>query len=222
MKSHAHTRVFVSWLLGALLAMVAVHAHADELLPPQRVIQSTSDTLQQNLQKDEYRSDFIKATRFVDQTIDPHVDFNRVSALVLGKHWKTANETQKDRFRAEFKMLLVRTYATAFTEYANWTIRYLPLKMLPGEDKVVVKTEILQPGAPTSAVDYRMANVDGVWKVYDILIEGVSLLQNYRTEFGQEIAQSGNLDGVINRLAERNGAALKQPTKEGGYKSTKG
>ncbi len=86
--------------------------------------------------------------------------------------------------------------------------------MEPEEDKVVVKTEILQPGAAPTAVDYRMANVGGEWKVYDILIEGVSLLQNYRTSFGQEIAQSGSLDGVINRLAERNSAALKQPTKE--------
>lgn len=142
------------------------------------------------------------------------MDFNRVSALVLGKYWKTANDAQKERFRQEFKTLLVRTYATAFTEYADWTIRYLPLKMEPEEDKVVVKTEILQPGAAPTAVDYRMANVGGEWKVYDILIEGVSLLQNYRTSFGQEIAQSGSLDGVINRLAERNSAALKQPTKE--------
>jgi phospholipid transport system substrate-binding protein len=193
-------------------------AGADQLLAPQLVIQRTSGTLQKNLQRDEYKKDFLKATQFVDKTIDPYVDFNRVSALVLGKHWKEASPAQKSRFQQEFKMLLVRTYATAFTEYADWSIRYLPLKMEPNEDKVVVKTEILQPGAPPTAVDYRMANENGDWKVYDILIEGVSLLQNYRTSFGQEIAKNGNLDSIINRLAERNSAALKQPMKEG-YKS---
>lgn len=189
-------------------------AHADQLLAPQLVIQSTSDILQKNLQQEEYKRNFLKATEFVDKTIDPHLDFNRVSALVLGKHWKEASDAQKSRFRQEFKMLLVRTYATAFTEYADWSIRYLPLKMEPNEDKVIVKTEILQPGAAPTAVDYRMVNAGGDWKVYDILIEGVSLLQNYRTSFGQEITQSGGLDAIINRLAERNNTALKQPVKE--------
>lgn len=208
------TTAFWRLLLCLMLGFGFSAAQADQLLAPQLVIQNTSDILQKNLQQDQYKKDFVKATQFVDKTIDPHVDFNRVSALVLGKYWKTANPAQKDRFRQEFKTLLVRTYATAFTEYADWTIRYLPLKMEPNEDKVVVKTEILQPGAAPTAVDYRMANVSGQWKVYDILIEGVSLLQNYRTSFGQEIAQTGSLDGVINRLAERNSTALKQPVKE--------
>ncbi|TAN49442.1 MAG: ABC transporter substrate-binding protein [Methylococcaceae bacterium] len=211
MKLHRPlTATFGRILLCLMLSIGCSAVSADPLLEPQLVIQRTSDILQKNLQLSEYKSDFLKATQFVDKTIDPYMDFTRVAILVLGKHWKTATDAQKERFRKEFKQLLVRTYATAFTEYADWSIRYLPLNLTPNEDKVVVKTEILQPGAPPTAVDYRMVNESGAWKVYDILIEGVSLLQNYRTTFGQEITQSGgNLDPIINRLVERNNAAMK-------------
>lgn len=211
MKLHRPlTATFGRILLCLMLSIGCSAVSADPLLEPQLVIQRTSDILQKNLQLSEYKSDFLKATQFVDKTIDPYMDFTRVAILVLGKHWKTATDAQKERFRKEFKQLLVRTYATAFTEYADWSIRYLPLNLTPNVDKVVVKTEILQPGAPPTAVDYRMVNESGAWKVYDILIEGVSLLQNYRTTFGQEITQSGgNLDPIINRLVERNNAAMK-------------
>ncbi|MEN8261743.1 MAG: ABC transporter substrate-binding protein, partial [Pseudomonadota bacterium] len=137
------------------------------------------------------------------------VDFNRVSALVLGKNWKKASGDQKARFKKEFKALLIRTYAAAFTEYASWKIRYIPLRMRPDDKKVVVKTEILQPGARPVAVNYRMINKKGDWKVYDIIIEGISLVTNYRTTFKNEVAKSGSLDSVIERLADRNTAALK-------------
>lgn len=211
MKLHRPlTATFGRMLLCLMLSIGCSAIQADPLLEPQLVIQRTSDILQKNLQLSEYKSDFTKATQFVDKTIDPYMDFTRVAILVLGKHWRTASDAQKERFRKEFKMLLVRTYATAFTEYADWSIRYLPLNLTPNDDKVVVKTEILQPGAPPTAVDYRMANESGTWKVYDILIEGVSLLQNYRTTFSQEITQSGgNLDPIIDRLVERNNAAMK-------------
>lgn len=199
--------------LGVILAAWSLAGQAEALTPAQQVVQSTSDTLQKELQKDEYKRDFVKATHFVDQTIEPSVDFDRVSALALGKHWKTATPAQKERFRKEFRTLLVRTYTTAFTEYANWKIRYLPMQADGEGNKVLVKTEILQEGAQPSAVDYRMVNSAGKWKVYDVLIEGISLLQNYRTEFGQEITQTGSLDGVIDRIAKRNSTALKEPLK---------
>jgi len=199
--------------LGVILAAWSLAGQAEALTPAQLVVQSTSDTLQRELQKDEYKRDFVKATQFVDHTIEPSVDFDRVSALALGKHWKTATPVQKDRFKKEFRTLLVRTYTTAFTEYANWKIRYLPMLADGESNKVLVKTEILQEGAQPSAVDYRMINSGGMWKVYDVLIEGISLLQNYRTEFGQEITQTGSLDGVIDRIAKRNSTALKEPLK---------
>ncbi|CAL1240285.1 MlaC/ttg2D family ABC transporter substrate-binding protein [Candidatus Methylocalor cossyra] len=183
----------------------------EELLPPQQVIQRTSDQLQANLQKPEYKSDFKKATALVEKIIDPSVDFNRVSVLILGKFWKTATPEQKERFKKEFRMLVVRTYTTAFTEYSNWKIRYLPLEMNPTDKKVMVRTEILQPGRQPIAVNYRMIEDGGSWKVYDVLIEGVSLLQNYRASFTEEVARTGSLDQLITHLAERNATAMKEP-----------
>ncbi|MBS1211401.1 MAG: uncharacterized protein H6R26_17 [Proteobacteria bacterium] len=201
---------------GLLLALASGQAHADEpLLPPQQVIQHTSDELQKSLQKPEYKKDFVKATRLVDQIIEPHIDFDRVSMLILGKFWKTATPAQQERFKKEFRMLLVRTYTTAFTEYANWSIRYLPLKMAQADKRVVVRTEILQSGAQPVAVNYRMANVKGDWKVYDVLIEGISLIQNYRTSFTNQVAQTGSLDQLITEIANRNSTALKEPLNEG-------
>lgn len=197
---------------GVLLGLASGLTWADEpLLPPQIVIQQTSDELQKTLQKPEYKKDFVKATQWVETVIDPHVDFDRVSMLILGKYWKTASPDQQVRFKKEFRMLLVRTYTTAFTEYANWTIRHRPMKMDPAEKRVVVRTEIMQAGAQPVAVDYRMANVKGDWKVYDVVIEGISLIQNYRTSFTNQVAQTGSLDQLIAEIAQRNKTALKEP-----------
>ena len=107
-------------------------------------------------------------------------------------------------------MLLVRTYTTAFTEYANWKIRYLPLDEA-SDKKALVKTEILQSGGQPVAVNYRMVREGTDWKVYDVLIEGISLLQNYRSSFTEEIARTGSLDQLIGHLAERNATAMKEP-----------
>jgi phospholipid transport system substrate-binding protein len=203
-----------SWtgFVSLLLSLVCAAAFAEEgLLPPQQVIQRTSEQLQTTLQKPEYKQDFKKATDTVDAIIHGHIDFDKVSMLTLGKFWKPATSDQKERFKKEFRMLLVRTYTTAFTEYANWKIRYLPLQMKPNDTKALVRTEILQAGAQPVAVNYRMALVDGDWKVYDVLIEGVSLLQNYRSSFTEEVTRTGSLDQLIGHLAERNATAMKEP-----------
>ncbi len=199
-----------AFLCLCLAAFGAAQVQAEEsLLPPQQIIKETSDKLQQELKSKEMKGDFAQAKRFVEKVIDPHVDFNRVSALVLGKNWKRASPDQRERFRKEFRELLIRTYAAAFTEYSSWSIRYLPLRMKPDDRKVIVKTQILQPGARPVAVNYRMINKKGGWKVYDIIIEGISLVTNYRTTFKNEVAKTGSLDSVIQRLAERNTAAIK-------------
>jgi len=139
------------------------------------------------------------------------VDFERVSHLILGKFWKTATPQQQVRFKKEFRTLLVRTYTTAFTEYANWTIRYLPITLNQDDDKALVRTEILQEGAKPVAVNYRMVNINNDWKVYDVLIQGISLVQNYRASFTSEVSRTGSLDQLIDELAQRNISAHKEP-----------
>lgn len=202
----------VSWAvtMSLLLSWAATAWAQEALLPPQQVIQHSADELQTTLQKPEFKNDFKKATQVVDGIIEPHVDFDRVSMLILGKYWKTATPEQRERFKKEFRTLLVRTYTTAFTEYASWKIRYLPLQMKPEDRKVMVRTEILQAGAQPVAVNYRMVFTKNDWKVYDVLIEGISLLQNYRSSFTDEVARTGSLDQLISHLAERNATAMKE------------
>jgi phospholipid transport system substrate-binding protein len=107
------------------------------------------------LQQPTYRNDFARAAELVDRIINPHVDFDRVAMLVLGKNWKTATPAQQDQFKKEFRLLMVRTYTTAFTEYSDWHINYLPLDGDPSDRKTVVRTEIIQSGGKPVPVDYQ-------------------------------------------------------------------
>ena len=188
--------------------MTETRVMASDLLPPQQAIQTASAQLQEKLQDKSFTKDFTKITQFVNDAIYPHTDFDRIAALVLGKIWKTASSDERERFKHEFQTLLVRTYSRAFVEFKEWSVRFLPLEMENGATKVLVKTEVLQPGIQPIAVNYRMLLSGGEWKAYDILIEGVSLVTNYRTTFSNEVQTKGSLNAVIDGLAKRNAEAL--------------
>lgn len=200
---------FVGLFLGCLLAIVPViEVSAADLVVPQKIIEDTSNRLKVRMQDPGFTQDFRKINEFVHAVIYPHADFDLISSLVLGKLWKEATPVEKDGFKREFQTLLIRTYSRAFVEFKDWSIRFLPVNPEEDERKVVVKTEILQPGLQPIAVNYRMLNNKGEWKVYDILIEGVSLVTNYRTSFKNEVERTGSLQEVINQLAKRNTEAL--------------
>lgn len=196
--------------LFALLLAVMPFAKvmAAELLPPQQAIEVASTQLQQKMQDKNFITDFAQVTQFVNQTIYPHTDFDKISALVLGKLWKTATPEERERFKHEFQILLIRTYSRAFVEFKDWSVHFLPLEMEAGSTKALVKTEVLQPGIKPIGVDYRMELINGEWKAYDIMIEGVSLVTNYRTTFSNEVQTKGSLSAVIDGLAKRNAEAL--------------
>jgi len=203
------TRNTLFGFFAVLMALMPItQVMAANLLPPQVAIENASTKLQQKMQDKSFVKDFAKVSRFVNETILPHTDFDRISALVLGKLWKTATPDERERFKQEFQTLLVRTYSRAFVEFKDWSIRYLPLEMENGATKVIVKTEVLQPGLQPVAVNYRMLLSDGDWKAYDIMIEGVSLVTNYRTTFTNEVQTKGSLNAVIDGLAKRNTEAL--------------
>lgn len=200
-------------LFGLCLFFMALlpvsSAFSQDLLPPQQTIQDASEKLKQRLQDQTFKQDFAKITQFVNEVIYPHTDFDKISALVLGKLWKEASADERERFKHEFQTLLVRTYSRAFIEFKEWSVRFLPIDMEPGANKVIVKTEVLQPGIQPVGVNYRMFSSNtGQWKVYDIMIEGVSLVTNYRTTFANEVQQKGSLAAVIDGLAKRNAEAL--------------
>ena len=179
---------------------------ADEPAGPQRLIEETADSLLTILRAERgaLRADPARLQSLVRRYLLPHVDLPRLSALAVGRAWRTATPDQRIRFVAEFERLLVRTYATGLLELETLEIRYPPQRIAPGAEEVVVKTEILRPGALPVPVDYRMYRAGGRWRVYDVVIEGVSFASTYRTSFEQEIRQAG-IDGLINRLGELNG-----------------
>lgn len=146
-----------------------------------------------------------KIFKLAEEKILPNFNFEKVSRMVLGKNWTQASPDQKVAFQNEFKTLLLRTYATALSKYKNQVIEYKPLRMADGATNATVKTSILQSGGQPIAVDYALEK-NAEWKVYDIVIEGVSLVTNYRSQFAQEIRQNG-LDSLIKKLAEKNSAS---------------
>jgi phospholipid transport system substrate-binding protein len=147
-----------------------------------------------------------KIFALAEEKILPNFDFDRVCRMVLGKNWKSASPEQQAAFQKEFRSLLLRTYATALGKYKNQVIEYKPLRAEPGAKNVSVKTQILQPGGQPIAVDYSLVKGDSGWKVYDIVIESVSLVTNYRSQFSNEIRTNG-LDSLNKKLAEKNKAA---------------
>ena len=147
-----------------------------------------------------------KLFALAEEKILPNFDFERVCKMVLGKNWRSASEEQQASFKKEFRSLLLRTYATALSKYRDQTIEYKPFRAEAGASNVSVKTQILQPGGQPVAVDYSLVKSESGWKVYDIVIESVSLVTNYRSQFSNEIRQ-GSLDSLIKKLADKNKAA---------------
>ncbi|MEQ1622003.1 MAG: ABC transporter substrate-binding protein [Methylococcales bacterium] len=203
------TNFMIFGVLALILGAMPLSLSADTLAPPQQVIKVSADKLQAKLQDKTFIQNFSKVNQFVNEVIYPHTDFDKISALVLGKLWKTATEEERERFKHEFQTLLVRTYSRAFVEFKEWSVHFLPMEAGEDANKAIVKTEVLQPGLQPVAVNYRMFLAgDGKWKAYDITIEGVSLVTNYRTTFTNEVETKGSLSAVIDGLAKRNAEAL--------------
>ena len=209
MNTNQIKKLLLFVITGIVIGLIPVSkVIAAELSAPQVAIEKASTKLKEELQDENFTKDFSKIAVFVEEVINPHMDFNRISALVLGKLWKKASKEEKLRFKQEFQTLLVRTYSRAFVEFNDWSVRFLPLKMKDQTRKVIVKTEILQPGIQPLAVNYRMILTKGTWKVYDIMIEGVSLVTNYRISIKNEVKKHGSLGAMIDQLAKKNTAAL--------------
>jgi phospholipid transport system substrate-binding protein len=191
---------FVLSLMFVASAQVALAA-----VGPDELVKSTADDVLSVIKKDKdiQNGDQKKVFALAEEKILPNFNFDRVCRMVLGKHWNRASPEQQEAFQREFRSLLLRTYATALSKYRNQTIDYKPLRSQPGDTDVTVKTEILQPGGQPVAVDYALEKSGDNWKVYDIVIEGVSLVTNYRSQFSNEIKQSG-MDGLIQKLAAKN------------------
>lgn len=195
-------------LLLGLLAMgylAGMPAHAQSVMAPGALAKSVTDEVVAILRadKDIHSGNQNKVIDLIESKVLPHFNFVRMTQLALGKNWRQASPEQQKVLVEQFRVLLVRTYAAAFTAYRNQTIDYKPVRMQPNDDEVVVKSLINQPSGQPAAVDYSMEKTDRGWKVYDVAIEGISLVQNYRSTFNSEV-QKGGIDGLVKALTEKN------------------
>lgn len=152
-----------------------------------------------------------KVYALVEAKVLPHFDFNRMTQLAVGRHWNAATPQQKQALVKEFRALLVRTYATSLTAFRDQSIDFKPFFMRPADTEVTVQTEVKQPGGKPVPINYDMYKSAFGWKVYDVSIDGVSLVINYRSSFASTIRQSG-IDGLISMLEAKSKAVEKGST----------
>lgn len=191
-------------LTAAALLMLQGTVFAQAVVPPDQVARETADmTLSEvRARKAELRSDPQKLYALVEAKILPHFDFERTSQLVLGKHWKEASPEQRERFSLAFQRMLVRSYSHALVEYDSERIEWAPLRMSPGTTDVVVRSNVVRKSGPPIPISYNVHLKNRRWLVYDVTIDAISLVTNYRGTFANEIRKNG-LDALIVRLEQK-------------------
>ena len=190
-------------LLGLTLSLALPLARAADEAPDEMIRRLSVDVLNTiKADKDVQNGDVRKIIAFVDSKIMPNVNFTRMTASAVGRNWRQATPEQQKRLQDEFKSMLVRTYAGALSQVKDQTINVKPLRAQTGDTEVIVRTEILGRGEPIQ-LDYRMEKAAGGWKIYDLNVLGVWMVETYRTQFAQEISARG-IDGLIATLAQRN------------------
>ncbi len=194
-----------SLLLLFCAGLLPVMATAESMPEPQRLVQDTSEKMITVLQAEHavIEAQPERLYELVADIVLPHFDFERMARWVLGKYWRQATPEQQQQFTMEFRTLLVRTYGTALFDYNDQTINYLPVHMADDTDKVNVRTEVLQPAGPAIPITYSLYLNEGAWKVYDVAVDGVSLVTNYRSSFAATINRS-SIGALIDDLVARN------------------
>jgi phospholipid transport system substrate-binding protein len=205
--------LLLAWALGFGCGV----AQADDI-PPDVLARTTSQEVMAILKQDKdiQNGSQAKIYKLVEAKILPNFDFNRMTQLAIGKHWSRATAKQKQALVIEFRNLLVRTYSSALLAFNNQTVDFKPLTLKADDTDVTVDSEIRQPGGQPIQIDYSMYKTDFGWKVYDVTIDGVSLVTNYRASFSSTIRQSG-IDGLIKTLADQSsrGSASKPASRPG-------
>ncbi len=197
------SRIRWALLLTALLGLQPAWASSTQ--DALDLVRNTSNQVLEKIidKKQELNQSPEKIFDLVNATVAPHFDFPRMSRIVLGRYWRKASDAQKSAFIEQFQTLLVRTYAIALLNYSDQAIEYLPMRAQADASKVVVRTEVKSGGAPPIPINYRLRLIDGSWKVYDVIIDNISLVSNYRTGFSNQIRRKG-LDSLIAQLKEKN------------------
>ena len=197
-------KLLTLWTLAA--ALCAAGPALAQTAPEELVRQISNDVIDSvKADKAIQAGDVGRIIALVDTKVMPSVNFQRMTSSAVGRYWKTASPDQQARLQQEFKILLVRTYAGALTQVRDQTVQLRPMRGSPTDTEVVVRTEVKGKGDPIQ-LDYRLEKSGDAWKIYDVNVLGVWLVEQYRNSFAQEIGSNG-IDGLITKLAERNKAA---------------
>ena len=192
-------------LVKLIFLMLFLSVNALAALGPDELVKKTAEDVifVINTDPEIKKGNKEKIYKLAEEKILPNFDFTKVSRLVLGRAWRSANDEQKKGFINEFRTLLLRTYAVALSKYKNQKIIFKPTKVAKTDKIVIVKSEVVQSGGQPIKVNYALAKDNEKWLVFDIVIEGVSLVTNYRSQFSSEIRKNG-LDVLIKKLAKKN------------------
>jgi phospholipid transport system substrate-binding protein len=192
-------------IFAATLAALAATAALAQDAPDAIVKKGVDDVLSAiKSDKDLQAGNLDKVMKLADEKVLPNFDMARMTRLAVGRAWQQASEPQREALVKEFKAMIVRTYSSSLSQYRNQTVEVKPLKVAAGDKDVVVRTEVKQSGGPPIPIDYSMEKADGgAWKVYDVVVDGVSLVTTYRGSFA-DIVQKSGIDGLLKALQERN------------------
>jgi phospholipid transport system substrate-binding protein len=193
-------------LLGAIAASTALAQEA-----PDAMVKRVSQEVLQIVRTDPkvQAGDQARIREVIETKLLPNFDFERMTALAMGRNWRQATPDQQKQLTNEFRTLLVRTYSGALSQYRDQQMDYKPLRAEANATDVTVRTEVIRPGQAPVQIDYGMTKTPSGWKAYDVVVGGISLVTNYRDEFNEQI-KNGGVDGLIKTLADRNrGVAAK-------------
>ncbi|MFZ4062501.1 MAG: MlaC/ttg2D family ABC transporter substrate-binding protein [Polynucleobacter sp.] len=197
-------KCFTLLVTGLLLSVGTVNAQAPDQSTPDGLIKAVVSDVMASVKSDPeiQKGNISRIVDLVDKKIVPYTDMRRTTEMAMGPNWKKASPEQQAQLVAEFKSLLIRTYSGALSQLRDQTVQFKPLRAAPDDKEVVVKTVVLGRGDPVP-LDYRLEKTANGWKVYDMNIMGVWLVEAYRNQFTNQISQNG-IDGLVKFLQERN------------------
>jgi phospholipid transport system substrate-binding protein len=193
------------FLIPLVAALVPFAAAAQAQETPDALVKRIADEVIAIVKQDKdlQAGNSQKVVELAEQKVLPHFDFTRMTRLAVGRSWSQASAEQREALTKEFRTLLVRTYSSSLSQYRNQKIEVKPLQAAPGDTDVLVRTAVIQEGGPPIPIDYRMEKMPQGWKVYDVVVDGASLVTTYRGSFNDQIQRSG-IDGLLKTLQERN------------------
>jgi phospholipid transport system substrate-binding protein len=198
----------MSKILAFLGAMALAAGVAAQQIAPDQLVQKLTEEILAAIKSDKQLAagDKQKAMKLAEEKVLPYVDFEEATRLAVGRAWAQATPEQKKRLVSEFRNMLVRTYSNAIQAYQGQTLKVLPSRGEPKGDEATVRTQFVRAGGQPLPIDFQMRKAGNTWKVFDISVEGVSLVLTYRSEFDVVVKQEG-IDGLVKRLAQKNAPA---------------